>query len=128
MRVLISALILLWVSVGCAPSHFTPSQKKIYTTVKTLEAAKQIRHTGLSVAAGFYAEGLIGEEEKTQVILAANRLQDAINKTADALSIYHRSNGAEGLQAVEARVLIYQQVYGVFMDLAMPYILKSMED
>jgi len=125
----ILALVYLFGMVlACAPSHFTPVEKTIYTTTKTLETAKQFRHTGLSVAADFYKQGLLDEELKDEIIVVADQLQNAINQTADALKLYLLADGKEGAMDLETKVLLYQQLYGKFSDLIMPYLIKQMEN
>lgn len=118
---------IFFVFIGCAPKSFTPVEKVIYTTTKTLETAKTFRHSGLLVAADFYKQGLMDEELKQEIVIVADQLQDAINKTADILKIYLVSEGKEGAMELEDKVLLYQQLYGKFSNLIMPYLLKNME-
>ena len=122
------SIMIVFVIVSCAPQSFTPVEKTIYTTTKTLAAAKQFRHTGLQIAGDFYRRGLIEEDVKEEIIEVANELQMAINVTADVLQIYLISKGQEEAQMLETKILLYQQLYGKFSELIMPYMLQNLED
>lgn len=117
--------LLMGMIVACAPSHFTPAEKKIYTLTKTLQSTKQFRETGLKVSADFYKKGLMEEKTKLEIIDIADELQNAINLCADSLEIYLVSNGLEGSAILEHRILLYQALYGKFSELIMPYLLKE---
>ena len=127
MKQCLSVIIVVFITVSCAPQHFTPVEKSIYTTTKTLAAAKQFRHTGLQIAGDFYKKGLIEEDVKEEIIEVANELQRAINVTAEVLQIYLISKGQEEAQQLETKIIIYQQLYGKFSELIMPYMLKNLE-
>lgn len=121
------AIALLITILACAPSHFTPVEKTTYTTVKTLDVAKQFRHTGLQVAGDFYKKGLMEEDVKLEIIKIGNELQRTINVAAEALQVYLASDGGNA-KDLEMKILMYQQLYGKFSDLVMPYIIKNLED
>ena len=111
--------------LACAPSNFTPAEKKIYTLTKTLQSAKQFRETGLKVSADFYKRGLMEEETKADIIKIANELQNAINLCADSLMLYHVSATLEHSEILEHRIQLYQALYSKFSTLIIPYLIKE---
>jgi len=119
-------LLYFMVMPGCAPAHFTPTEKVLYTSTKTLVAAKNFRDTGLSITGGLYKQGLLSEELKIAIIEVGNQLQDAINKTSEALEIYKLSDGSSGGADLQTKIVLYQALYGKFSELVMPYVLKNM--
>lgn len=105
----------------------TPTEKVVYTSAKTLETAKIFRETGLDAAKLFWDQGLMTMETKDKIVEVANNLQAAINSAGKALKVYHETNGAEGGADLNSKILMYQAIYGQFVDLVMPYVIKKME-
>lgn len=112
---------------ACAPKDITPAEETSYITFRTLAAAKEFRHTGLSIAAEFYKQGLIHEELKKEIIIVADQLQDAINKVADALTLYIAASGQDSKKDLTDKIVTYQRIYGKFSDLVMPYLLGDIQ-
>lgn len=113
----------LFILVACAPSHFTPLEKKVYTTTKTLEAAVEFRDTGLSIASDFYKRGLLSVEKKDKIIKIGDELYDAILITKEALKMY---NSGGSYNDLSAKLILYHQIYGKFSEILMPYLLKNL--
>ena len=130
MRVLASFMTVMFLMVAvvsCAPKEFTQPEKAVYTTVRSLQAAKELRTTALSSIGDMYKAGTLTDEKfKEDVIRIGDSLQEAINVTSDALLIYNNATTAENKATLAEKVLLYQQVYGEFSDLVMPYILEHM--
>ena len=125
--VLIVVLLLMGL-IGCSGlSDGTPVEKKVYVTIKSLEAAKVFRTNGLEAAKVFWDQGLMSVETKDKVVQVANDLQFAINSIARAMKIYNSSNGTQGGADVDDWLQIYQQIYGEFTDLVMPFLIERME-
>lgn len=110
---------------ACAPKDFTPFEKRIYTTTKTLEAAIEFRHLGLSITGNLYKKGLLPEKEKDKLIEIGDELYDIIITCQNALELYYNT-GVE--QRLEKKLELYTQIYGKFSDLVMPYILQHYEE
>ena len=117
-------LVLVSMVTACAPAHFTPTEKKLYTSVKTLETAKEFRVFGLRTAGSFYKKGLIDDEKKNEIIEMGDDLQNAVNKVSEALELYHKLDGSNEV-ALEQEIVIYQEIYKKFSDLVMPYIMEA---
>jgi len=121
-------MIVLMGAYGCVTlKEGTPTEKVIFSSTKTLESAKIFRETGLDAAKIFWDQGLMDMETKDKIVEVANNLQAAINSAATALTIYNNSNGAEGGANLDTKIQMYQMIYGEFVDLVMPYVLKQME-
>ena len=127
-KTLIHFMILLMVlmgTFGCIGlKEGTPTEKVVYTSQKTLESAKIFRETGLDSAKVFWDQGLMTMETKDKIVEVSNNLQAAINSSGKALKIFHDTNGAQGGADLDAKIRMYQAIYGQFVDLVMPYVIK----
>ena len=127
-KTLIHFMILLFVLMGAfgciGLKEGTPTEKVVFTSQKTLETAKIFRETGLASAKIFWDQGLMKMETKDKIVEVANNLQAAINSAGKALKIFHDTNGAQGGTDLDAKIQMYQAIYGQFVDLVMPYVLK----
>jgi len=54
----------------------TRNQSLFLTIFKTLQTAKEFRHTGLSIVGDFYKKGLVSEDNKKEVIKIGNELKE----------------------------------------------------
>lgn len=127
---LLTLALMFFVVIGftaCAPKEFSTSEKAIYTSVKSLQAAKELRVTALSTIGGMYKNGVLTDPDfKADVIKIGDSLQEAINVTAEAILIYNGATTAENKASLAEKVLLYQKVYGEFSDLVMPYVLEHL--
>jgi len=127
MRLLAVFMVLLFSVIACAPSSFNTSEKATFTTTRTLQAAKELRVTALKTIGGMYIAGTLTDPVfKKDVIRVGDLLQEAINFTSEALLIYQGAATSENKATLAGKVLLYQQVYGEFSDLVMPYVLEHM--
>lgn len=106
---------------------FSIEEKRIYTTMKTLEAAKEFRNLGLSAAGEYYKAGLMADKTKEDIIKIGNQVQSAINYTAEALKLYMILNDKDNLIDLQQKILVYQQIYGEFVDIIMPYMIRQIK-
>jgi hypothetical protein len=123
--ILLTIVMMAFALSACVSSNFTPSEKTILTTAKTLEAAVIFRDMGLETAGDFYKQGLLSEKEKEEIIEIGNNLYDAILLTKETLRLYHMTG--QGGKTLEERVALYQNLYGKFSDIVMPYLLKTLK-
>ena len=120
MKKIIVLPILFLVFQGCIV--LSGQDKVVYTTYRTLQTATEFRHLGLTMAGELYKKGDISEHVKDDIIKVGNQLQGQINSTVDALANYKQTGDYETLKM---QVSIYQQVYGKFVDLVLPYMLEE---
>lgn len=114
--------------LGCGlPNTWTTPEKAIKTSVQTLKAAKELRITALKTIGDMYKAGTLTDEDfKKDVIRIGDNLQEAINVTSYALEIYNGAATSENKTLLSDKVFLYQQVYGEFSDLVMPYVLEHL--
>lgn len=125
MRTMLAFVALIFVLTACAPQEFSPSEKAIYTTVRSLQGAKELRVTALKTIGGLYKDGTLTDVEfKEKVIEIGDMLQDAINFTSLALEAYYVASTDENKNDLQVKVLMYQKILGEFTDLVMPYVLE----
>lgn len=117
-------LVLSWALTSCAPQHFTPLEKTVYSTAKTLESAVVFRDTGLKVAGDLYKQGLLDEDTKDKIIKLGDDLKEVINMTKEVLKIYNSSGGNRS--DLQEQLMLYHTIYGEFSDLIMPYVIDKM--
>lgn len=129
MRNLLALIVLVCMMVACAPKNFSPSEKAMFTTVRSLQAAKQLRVTGLKAVGDMYIAGTLTDPDfKADVIRVGDLLQETINVTSKALEIYYTAKTEHAFADLQAKVSLYQQVLGEFTDLVMPYVLEHLGD
>lgn len=127
MKFLLTLMLVMFITVGCAPKAFSPTEKVIFTTTKSLQAASEVRVTALTTIAKLYKDGVLTDEAfKNRVIELGDELQIIINVTANAMLIYKDSGLSADRQTLSEKVAIYVEIYGKFSDLVMPYILDKM--
>lgn len=127
MKYLMAFLVMVFITVGCIPKEFTPSEKVIYTTTKSLQVASEIRVTALTTIGNLYKEGTLTDEGfKARVIELGDELQVIINVTANAMLIYKDSGLESDKRTLAEKVEKYVEIYGKFSDLVMPYILDKL--
>lgn len=120
-------LVMFSMFFGCAaPEHFNQEEKMIFTTVRSLQVAKDFRHTGLLAAGDFYKRGMMDEKMKNEIVKIANELQDAINQASEALEIYMTIADKDTLMTLEVKLAVYQKLYGKFADLAIPLLAENL--
>ncbi len=102
----------------------TQQDKIIYTTYKSLQTAKEFRKTSLQITGEVYKDGYMSENMKSNIISVGNHLQNAINNTADALQIYKQTGNR---RLLHKNITIYQQIYGEYVDLVLPYVIEKTE-
>jgi len=128
-KYLITLLLVVFITVGCIPKEFTPAEKVIFTTTKSLQAASEVRVTALTTIARLYKDGVLTDEAfKQRVIELGDELQIIINVTANTMLIYKDSGLEKDKRALAEKIDIYVAVYGKFSDLVMPYILEKLDD
>jgi len=121
------SLLIIFVMISCAPSAFTPAEKVIFTTTKSLQAASEIRVTALITIAHLYKDGVLTDEAfKSRVIELGDELQVIINVTANAMLVYKDSGLIADKLALGEKIEKYTIIYGKFSDLVMPYILEKL--
>lgn len=126
-KYLLITLISLCFMFGClAPKNFDPSEKMIFTTVRSLQVAKEFRHTGLTAAGKLYRQGMMDLKTKNEIVKIADELQNAINQACDALEIYMILADEDNLASLEDKINIYQKLYGQFANLAIPIVAKNL--
>lgn len=124
-RMLMALVALIFVVTACAPKEFSTSEKAIYTTVRSLQAAKELRVTALKTIGGMYIDGTLTDPDfKADVIRIGDSLQEAINFTSSALETYYEASTDENKGDLQVKVLMYQKILGEFTDLVMPYVLE----
>lgn len=129
MRMLAALLILMIMVVGCVPKEFSTSEKAIYTTTRSLQAAKELRITALKTIGGMYINGTLTDPDfKADVIRIGDLLQKSINVTSEALEIYYQASNTDTKNDLHAKILLYQKVLGEFTDLVMPYVVDKLGD
>lgn len=124
-KAFLAIIVMLIMVAGCLPKEATTSEKVVFTTVRSLQAAKELRITSLKTIGGLYINGTLTDQDfKAEVIKIGDQLQQAINVTSEALLLYSDSKDALAKGDLGAKVLIYQNILGEFTDLVMPYVLE----
>jgi len=112
---------------ACAPKSFTTSEKVIYTSVKSLQAAKELRVTALKTIGDMYKAGiLIDTDFQKDVIRVGDNLQEVINTTSETILIYYNASTIKNKETLAEKISLYQKIYGEFSDLVMPYVLEHL--
>lgn len=124
---LVAFLILVGLQ-GCAPKNLSKSDKVIYTTVKTLQVAKDFRVLGLQTAGKLHSAGKIDDKLAREIIVIANDLQASINAISLLLETYDKTRGPDDKKALDAQVEVYMGLYGQFTEIIMPYLIKRIGD
>ncbi len=116
---------MFFISCACAPSSFSKKEKAVYTTFKTLQTAKQFRVTGLKIAGGLHTDGMIDDDLARIIIKTGDALQLSINTASVSLKLYKTTGKPKDMDDLRVCIRAYEQVYGQFTDLVMPYIFKK---
>ncbi len=125
MRTFLALIVMLIMVAGCLPKGATTSEKVIFTTVRSLQAAKELRVTALKTIGGLYINGTLTDQAfKEEVIKIGDQLQKAINITSEAILTYNNAKDDLSKGDLGAKILIYQNILGEFTDLVMPYVLE----
>jgi len=120
-----SLFIILLLLQGCI-SIIKPTV--IHTTFKTLQAAKKFRESGLTLCGEYYKQDLIDEETKNRIVKLGNELQASINECSKSLYIYYEMNDKQReTSQLKLKIQKYQQVYGKFVDIVLPYLIEETE-
>ena len=125
MRTFLALIVMLIMVAGCLPKGATTSEKVIFTTVRSLQAAKELRVTALKTIGGLYINGTLTDQSfKEEVIKIGDQLQKSINITSEAILTYNNAKDDLSKGDFGAKILIYQNILGEFTDLVMPYVLE----
>ena len=117
--------IMMFMLTGCYGLAPTTPENQINTMFKTLQTAKQFRHTGLSIVGDFYKQGLVSEDKKEEVIEIGNELKEIIAVSFDCLKDYVEVKNNTTLSALNSNIQLYNRIYAKFSDLIIPYLLKE---
>ena len=127
MRTFLALIVMLIMVAGCLPKGATTSEKVIFTTVRSLQAAKELRVTALKTIGGLYINGTLTDQSfKEEVIKIGDQLQKSINITSEAILTYNNAKDDLSKGNLGSKILIYQNILGEFTDLVMPYVLEHM--
>lgn len=131
-RILLGVLFMSIVSMVCfgcftfkSTSKLTQVQKVEYTTMRTLEAARDFRVFALETSGTLYKSGLMDDDTKIRIIKAGDNLQNYINTASDALLIFHTTNGDYGTAEIDASLAAYQAAFNSFLEIVTPYLLNK---
>lgn len=128
MRGLLVLMVLAFLLTACIPKELSTSEKVVFTTVRSLQAAKELRVTALKTIGGMYINGTLTDPEfKDRVIKIGDDLQEAINVTSEALQIYYTEKDNLSKEDLSVKILAYQKILGEFTDLVMPYVLEHID-
>ena len=121
----ITMFIISTMIIGCAPKEFSTSEKLIYTTFKTLNAAKEFRHLGLSAIGDFYKQGLVKEATKAKAIVAGDFLKKKITSCLNALEKYKKYSTEDNKRILMDNVKDFESASAEFNDIVLPYMMKT---
>lgn len=116
-------LVSLLIVSACAPKHLSRVEKMVYTSTKTLEAAKAFRETALVAAGMHFKRGMMSEQLKEEIIFVGDNLQQTINELSDMLIVAKRTQTYT--PSLNEKMVVYHALYGKFVDIVMPFVLEK---
>ncbi len=118
-------IIILFSISGCLGAKPSTPEDNALTIFKTLQTAKEFRHTGLSIVGDFYKKGLVSEDNKKEVIKIGNELKEIITVSFECLEVYIKTKNDKSLNILNTNLQLYNEIYTKFSNLIIPYLIKE---